>query len=116
MLRNDFINVLAERFTATAGAGGVGVAYFKTFAVQPVIKMNGRTIQVSMTGGINEEFDALAFKFEVTVFAHIKRHAILKTRTTAGFDEHSELRAGRGLLLQDLDLLGGRLGEVNHAS
>lgn len=108
---------LIKGFTAAAGAGGVGVAYFKALAVEAVIKMHGRTVEVSVASGINQNGDALTLKFQVTFFAGVKRHAVFEARATACFHEDAECRGGVSLLgMQGFDLCRGGFGEVNHES
>jgi hypothetical protein len=77
--------------------------------------MHGRTIEVGVAGGIDENLEALAFEFEVTVFAHVERHAIFETRATAGLDENTKGGGRIGLLgVQGLNLDGSGFGEVDH--
>ena len=78
--------------------------------------MHGRTVEVGVTGGIDENLDTLAFEFEVVVFSHIEGHTVFKTRATAGLDEHAKGGGRIGLLgVQGLNLDGSGFGEVNHS-
>ena len=108
--------VLAERFAAAAGAAGVGVAHFETLAVQAVVKVDGRTIQVREAGGVDEDLEALALEFLVAFLADVEGHAVLETGAASGLDEDAEGGFRVGLLgMQSPDLLGGGFGEVDHA-
>ena len=106
--------VLAEGFSAAAGAAGVRVADFKAFAMQAIVKVYRRAVEVGVAGGVNQDFKALALEFQVAVFSNIKGHAIFKARATPGLDEHAQDRLRISLLLEDANLPGGGFGEIDH--
>jgi len=107
---------LAKRFSAAAGAAGVGVAHFKTLAVQAVVKMYGGSVEVGVAGGVDKDLQALAFELEVAVLKDVERHAVFEAGAAASLNEDAQdrLRVGLGFL-QHQDLLGGGFGEVDHA-
>jgi len=106
--------VLTEGFSAAAGAAGVRVTNFKTFAMQAVIKVYRGAVEVGVAGGIDQDFKALALEFQVAVFPNIKGHTIFKARATPGLDEHAQNRLRISLLLEDADLPGSGFGEIDH--
>ena len=107
--------ILAKGFAATAGATGVWVTDFKTFAMQTIVKMHGGAVEIGVAGGVDQDFKALALEFQIAFFPNIKSHPIFKARTAPGLDEHAQDRLRIGLLLEDADLSGGGFGEIDHA-
>jgi len=62
--------------------------------MKTVVKIDIRAVEISEAGGINQQLNALAFEEVVVRLNPIKRHAVLKTGTTAALDKHAEFFFG----------------------
>jgi hypothetical protein len=78
---------------ASTGARGVGVDDLKSYAAQPIAKIERRVLQVGGALRIDKKFDAIALDHGVTGTLLVQRHFVLKAGTTAFPDLHPQTLA-----------------------
>src|SRR5688572_28815595 len=106
----------AERGTAAAGRGGVGVLDGESSAGDGVYEVDFRTLEVDDTDRVDEQPDAVRFEHLIRVAAAFLDHqAILEARAAPALHEHTQPAADLTLFREQLvDLRRCRGGHIDH--
>src|SRR6185369_8979720 len=106
-----------ERVAAAAGGGGVGVLDREAAAHQVFLVVDLGALEVAQAHGIHDDLDTFLLEDLVALGGLVEHHPVGKARAAAALDVDPQAALGDAglLLLEDaLDLLRGRVGDVDH--
>src|SRR6266568_5907079 len=105
-----------ERRTAPAGPRRIWIHNMKTNAGQTVAKIQGSAAQVWNTLSIDKKLHPLARHYSIAFFFFVERHFVVKTRTAALCNLHTQTFVGIFCLSfkQTPKLTNSVVGDVNH--
>src|ERR1044071_6997 len=109
--------VHAERRSAAARGGGVGVANGEATTGDRVDEIDFGALQVAHADRVDVQLHAVRLEHLVAhAAAFLDHQAVLETGTAAALHEHAQTAAGLVFLGEQLvDLLGCRTGHVDHS-
>jgi hypothetical protein len=104
-----------EGFSTTASGFGVGVSNLEPLAGQAIVEMNLGSPKVIKTVTVHGILNPRKLAHLIGWFGCSQAHAILKTRTTAWFNEYSQKLFGGRLAIHFFNLDQGGISEFYHA-